>query len=268
MSPPIDLKKRLGQHHLLQGHLCGPLLEYLSVPGREVVEIGPGGGVLTDELLAAGARVKALEVDPEWAFDLRRRRPDPALTVVVADALEIDWRHLPAGSLVTGNLPYGVATPIIERLLPAWRSVARAAFLVQLEVARRLVAGPGDADYGALTIVVATRARVRFLGRIGRGSFRPPPRVDGGMVGFELLAPPRPEAEMVEFYRWVRALFGLRRKALRNSLGRLWSADVARQVLAACGVEELARPETLAPGQLLRLFDHRPTIAPTADREC
>jgi len=268
MSPAIDLKKRLGQHHLLRGHLCGPLLEYLPLAGRRVVEIGPGGGVLTDELLSAGARVTALELDPEWAFDLRRKRPDPALEVVIADALEVDWGHLPAASLVTGNLPYGVATPIIERLLAAWRSVSRAAFLVQLEVARRLVAGPGDPEYGALSIMVATRAQVRFLGRIGRGSFQPPPRVDGGMVGFKLVAPPRPEMEMAEFYRWVRALFGLRRKALRNSLGRLWSPAAGRHALAACGVAELERPERLAPETLLQLFDHRPAIAPTGNREC
>jgi len=143
--PPVrpPLRKSLGQHHLVDGALCRPLIQFLSLPGadlagRRVLEIGPGGGVLTRELLAAGARVWGWELDLAWAAALRRSLPDPRLSLVVADALEIPWhrfgeRPSPSGPgpiLVAGNLPYNVATAILERLLPHHESVPRAAFLL------------------------------------------------------------------------------------------------------------------------------------------
>src|SRR3954449_6857960 len=98
-----SLKKSLGQHHLTAGALCRPLVSFLAPAGERVLEIGPGGGVLTAELLAAGARVLGWELDPAWAAFLRRRFPDPRLALVVGDALEIAWDRLPAPALVTGN---------------------------------------------------------------------------------------------------------------------------------------------------------------------
>ncbi|HKV08159.1 MAG TPA: rRNA adenine N-6-methyltransferase family protein, partial [Thermoanaerobaculia bacterium] len=128
------LKKGLGQHHLVDGALTRPLVAFLDPAGQRVLEIGPGGGVLTAELLAAGAHVLGWELDLEWAAVLRRRLPDPRLTLVVGDALEIEWTRLLAPTFVAGNLPYNVATVILERLLPHHARVPRAAFLVQKEV--------------------------------------------------------------------------------------------------------------------------------------
>ncbi|HMB52567.1 MAG TPA: rRNA adenine N-6-methyltransferase family protein, partial [Thermoanaerobaculia bacterium] len=130
------LKKKWGQHHLQSGRLCAPLVEFLRPAGERVVEIGPGGGVLSDELLAAGAEVVGWEIDLDWAFSLAGRFP-----LVVGDALEISWPHLARRGpvLAAGNLPYNVATPIVERLLPHREQVPRAGFLVQKEVADRLV---------------------------------------------------------------------------------------------------------------------------------
>ena len=119
------LRKSLGQHHLRSGAICRPLVEFLRPAGRFVVEIGPGGGVLTRELIVAGARVLALEIDPEWAATLRERIPGPELEVRVADALEVDWTTFPAGTLVAGNLPYNVGGPIVERVLAAGPAARR-----------------------------------------------------------------------------------------------------------------------------------------------
>jgi len=167
------LKKALGQHHLVDGRLCQPLLSFLRPAGERVLEVGPGGGVLTEELLRAGARVWAWELDPEWAFALR---PAPALGVVVGDAMTIPWDRLPAPTLATGNLPYAISTALIARILRHPGRVPRSAFLVQKEVGDRLVAGPGDPDYGALSVLVAARAEARLLGRVkaGRSSAFPP----------------------------------------------------------------------------------------------
>lgn len=253
MRPPI-LKKALGQHHLIDGALCRPLISFLEPAGRRVLEIGPGGGVLTAELLEAGARVLGWDLDLGWTAELRRRLSDPSLSLVVGDALEIDWARLPSPTLVAGNLPYNVATVIIERLLPHHATVPRAAFLVQKEVADRLVAGPRDGAYGSLSVLVAAWARARILGRVRPGSFRPPPKVDSAFVGFELHPPPLPPDDMPAFVAFVRLAFGQRRKTLRNALAAGWGRERAEAVLAAAGVGERVRAEELGLEEFLGIW--------------
>jgi 16S rRNA (adenine1518-N6/adenine1519-N6)-dimethyltransferase len=280
MRPP-RLKKALGQHHLVSGALCRPLIDFLQPGGgQRVVEVGPGGGVLTGELLAAGARVLAWEVDLEWAAELRRRLgagtgrggsggrggargsggkggaggAGGALAIVVEDALDLPWGRLPAPTLAAGNLPYNIATALLAALLPHHRRVPRAAFLVQREVAERLLARPGEAAYGSLSVLVAAYARAVPLGRVRRGSFRPPPKVEGANVGFELRAPPLPEEEMPAFLATVRLAFAQRRKTLRNALAAGWGRERAAAVLAGMGLAEDVRAERLGLEELLALY--------------
>lgn len=244
------LKKALGQHHLIDGALCRPLVEFLSPAGGRVLEIGPGGGVLTAELLAAGGRVLGWELDPEWAAVLRRRF-HAGLALVVGDALEIAWDRLPAPTLVTGNLPYNVATAILEDLLPHHAQVPRAAFLVQKEVADRIVATPRAEAYGSFSVIVAAYAKARILGKVRPGSFRPPPKVDSAFVGLELQPPPLPAAEMADFIAFVRLAFAQRRKTLRNALAAGWGKEKAEAALAAAGIPERARAEELGLAEFL-----------------
>lgn len=253
MRSPV-LKKALGQHHLIDGALCRPLVGFLAPEGERVLEIGPGGGVLTAELLAAGSRVTGWELDLEWAVELRRRMRNADLRLVVGDALKIAWDRLPSPTLVAGNLPYNVATAIIERLLPHHERVPRAAFLVQKEVAERLVAGPGEEAYGSLSVIVAAYARARVLGKVKPGSFRPPPKVDSAFIGFELRPPPLPPEEMPGFVRLVRLAFGQRRKTLRNALAAGWGREKAAAVLAAVRLPDKARAEGLGLEELLALW--------------
>lgn len=251
-KPP--LKKALGQHHLVDGALCRPLIQFLAPQGERVLEIGPGGGVLTAELLAAGARVLGWELDPAWAAVLRHRFPASQLALVVGDALRIAWDRLPSPTLVTGNLPYNVSTAIIEDLLPHHARVPRAAFLVQKEVADRIVATPGAEAYGSFSVIVAAYAKPRLLGRVRPGSFRPPPKVDSAFVGLDLAPPPLPEGEMPEFVAFVRRAFSQRRKTLRNSLAAGWGRERTEAVLAAAGIPERARAEEMGLGELLRVY--------------
>lgn len=246
--PPIRprLVKSLGQHHLRDGRATRPLVEFLAPAGRTLVEIGPGGGVLTRELLAAGAaRVLAIELDRAWAFALRGGLADPRLRLAVADALELAWERLPGPALVAGNLPYNVGTAIVERLLAGARTVPRAAFLLQREVVDRIVAGPGDPDYGALSVLVAARARSVRLGRVAPGAFHPRPQVESAFVGFHLDAPVVPAAELPDFTAAVRLAFAQRRKTLRNSLASGWGRAAAEAVIAELGLPEGVRAERL-----------------------
>ena len=261
MRPPI-LKKALGQHHLIDGALCRPLISFLEPAGRRVLEIGPGGGVLTAELLAAGARVIGWDLDLGWTAELRRRLPDRSLSLVVGDALEIDWALLPSPTLVAGNLPYNVATVILERLLPHHATVPRAAFLVQKEVADRIVAAPGTEAYGSFSVIVAAWARPRLLGRVRPGSFRPPPKVDSAFVGFELHPPPLQPETMPAFVAFVRLAFGQRRKTLRNALAAGWGRERAEAVLAAAGIPERARAEELGLGELVGVYAQGCRLSP------
>ncbi len=258
----IALKKSLGQHHLVDPSLCRPLIDYLDSEGERVIEIGPGGGVLTRALLERGAEVWALEVDPEWAFELRRRIAEPGLRLAVADALDLAWEGVPTGCRVAGNLPFNVATPLIGRMLLSGWGVPKAGFLVQSEVADRLIAGPGSSDYGSLSVLVAVRARARRLGVVPRGRFRPPPRVDGAFVGFELIEPPLPRAELGAFARTVRAAFSLRRKTLRNSLASACGRPRADAAVEELGLGMRVRAEALAVEDFLRL--HRWFAASTS----
>jgi 16S rRNA (adenine1518-N6/adenine1519-N6)-dimethyltransferase len=245
------LKKRLGQHHLRHAGLCRPLLDFLRPGTRRVVEVGPGGGVLTGELLRAGARVWAWELDVAWALRLRRRLPDPELATVVGDALGIPWQRLPAGTLVAGNLPYGIATRLIQDLLSEAAGVEAAGFLVQAEVAGRLTASAGDPDYGALSVLVQARAEIRLLGRVRRASFRPPPRVDGAFVGLHRRRPAVPAAEWPAFEGLVRLAFAQRRKTLRNALAARWERPAVDGLLAALDLGPTVRAAELGLDQLV-----------------
>src|SRR3954469_21189012 len=259
------LKKSLGQHHLVDGALCRPLIHFLAPEGQRVLEIGPGGGVLTAELLAAGARVLGWELDPAWAAVLRHRFPDPGLALVVGDALQIAWDRLPAPTLVAGNLPYNVATAIVEALLPHHARIPRAAFLVQKEVADRIVAAPGTEAYGSFSVIVAAWAKPRLLGRVRPGSFRPPPKVDSAFVGLDLVPPPLPNPEMPEFVAFVRRAFAQRRKTLRNALAAGWGRERAEAVLAAAGIPERARAEEMGLGELVGIFERWNELMATSD---
>jgi 16S rRNA (adenine1518-N6/adenine1519-N6)-dimethyltransferase len=264
-APPRPrLDKSLGQHHLADGRLTRPLVEFLRPEGERVVEIGPGGGVLTAELLAAGARVDAVELDPAWALSVVRRLPAGSpgrLRVVVADALDLAWDRLSAGSLVTGNLPYNVGTAIVQRWLREAVASPRAAFLLQHEVVERLTAASkedGRGAYGSLSVLTAVFAEARVLGRVKPGSFRPPPKVDSAFVGLTRRAPPpglEDPATRDAFLAFVRTGFGQRRKTLPNPLASLpGGKSRARAALEAAGLPATARAEDLDLARWVALF--------------
>lgn len=259
-----SLRKSLGQHHLRRGEACRPAIDFLRPAGRTVVEVGPGGGVLTRELIAFGARVLAWELDLFWAAELRRRLPGEALRVVAGDGLQLPWHRLAPGTLAAGNLPYAVATPILDGFLLRGAPVPRAVFLVQEEVARRLAAAPGSRVYGYLTVVTAALASVTVLGRVAPGSFVPVPKVHGAFVGIERRTMPAvPEREIAAFRATVGAAFAHRRKTIANSLAASYGRTAASAALDAAGVEMSRRAETLALDEFVALHDAlRVAVAP------
>jgi len=265
--------RRLGQHFLNDRNILRRIVDALEPsPGEVVLEIGAGRGSLTRELLARGLRVIAVEKDRRLAEGLERGTRNAeggtsAPRIVAGDALELDWQDLaatvPRSALhvprftVCGNIPYSITTVLIEKALTP-PLPERIVFLVQEEVADRVVAPPGSKTYGGLSVGVQVLCRAEKVFTVLPGSFDPPPSVRSAVLRLV----PRPDAlidpwtEGEPLRRFVTACFSRRRKQLRNVLravtGRS-AADVTA-ALTRLGIDPMARPETLAPATFVALL--------------
>lgn len=253
MSRP---KRRLGQHFLHDPRILGRLADALGAGKADtVLEIGPGPGGLTAALLARAGRVIAIEKDPEMVAKLRERVPGAML--VEGDALELDWTALVGGpgGLVTGNIPYNITSPLLDKALAPPRP-RRIVFLVQKEVARRVGAAPGTREYGALTVGVQSVARTEVLFTVPAGAFQPVPKVDSAALRLTPLADPLvPDGAVGSFRSAVVGLFSYRRKQLGRAVRELtgWDAGRAAGTVAGAGLEPTVRPEGLSPADFIRL---------------
>jgi 16S rRNA (adenine1518-N6/adenine1519-N6)-dimethyltransferase len=217
----------LGQHFLHDESILARIAGAVGVsPGDRVIEIGPGEGVLTRHLLAAGARVTAVEVDPKLAARLRKTfRGEPRFELLQGDILQVNLAGLLAEgpAAVVGNLPYYITSPIVRRTLELGEAVTRAVFLIQKEVADRICAGPGSRDYGYLSALCRLRSRPELLFRVRPGSFRPPPKVESAVIRLTPLPGPPPDPD---FVRFLEAAFRQPRKTLRNNLAALYPREL------------------------------------------
>ena len=253
-------RQRLGQHFLHDRATLERIARAACLsPDATILEIGPGRGALTEQLLKHARRVVAIELDASLVQFLRARfGGDPRLEIVEADILETDLRSFGADA-VAGNLPYYIATAIIEktvRLAPP-----RAVFLVQKEVALRLCAKPGQRDYGFLTVRTQAFAAPRLLFDVKPGAFRPPPQVESAVVSLCPRSEPISVADPDAFVMFLSRCFRHKRKTLRNNLSEFYGAGAVNALpeaglrAEALSVErlaeifvELARPDSL-PGR-------------------
>ncbi len=256
--PPI--RKSLGQHFLTDPAILARIAGALDATGVEtIVEVGPGRGALTEHLLPLARRLIAVEYDRALAVRLTDKyASEPRVKVVEADVLSLPLAEVAETDdyLVVGNVPYYITTPILFHALQRPRA-RRAVFLVQKEVADRLVAAPGSDGYGALSVNVQAVARVARVFRVPAGAFHPPPRVDSAVVRVE----PRPDsvvtaAEEARFREIVQGAFGFRRKQMRRVVRSLLdvTAETAERLLRQSGIDPTTRPETLAPEDFARLL--------------
>ena len=245
-------RKRFGQNFLHDRSVIERIVDAIDPqPGQAIVEIGPGRAALTRELVRRAGHITAIEIDRDLAAWLRTEFPADRLTLVEADALELDWSALASGPLrVVGNLPYNISSPLLFRLVEFADRVIDQHFMLQKEVVDRMVAPPGSKTYGRLSVMLQLRYRMTKLFDVPRGAFNPPPKVTSSIVRMV----PQPAAELpavdvAAFSRIVAAAFNQRRKILRNALGDL--AD--DEVFVAAAVNPLARAETLGVDAFVRL---------------
>jgi len=218
-------RPKLGQHFLVKGSILERIAAAVC-PQREdlVIEIGPGRGALTEKLLKRAGRVVAVEVDPFLVQHLRERfSAEPRLEIVHADVLETDLSQWGRGP-VAGNLPYYITSPILEKV--ACLDIPRAVFLIQKEVAERLVAKPGQREYGFLTVHLALFADVRLRFEVKPPAFYPPPKVDSAVVSLEPRRRDLGIADTAAFLRFVGQCFRHKRKTLRNNLSEVYGKEV------------------------------------------
>lgn len=249
-------KRAFSQNFLTSRHVVEGIARALGIAeGERVIELGPGLGTLTGELLRAGARVVAIEKDREMIAVLRAELgASERLDVIEGDAASVDLAALAGGGRVAlaGNLPYAITGGILRNLCEHAASVSRAAIMVQREVRDRLLAQPDTSEYGALTVFVQARFDVRSVLKVPAGAFHPPPKVESAVV---MLVPREvPRAEETEAFRTVvRAAFQARRKTLKNALAQAVGAERAVAALEAAGIDGRRRGETLSIEELARV---------------
>ena len=261
----LRAKKSWGQNFLVDDRAYRAIVAAAKVgPGDVAVEIGAGLGTLTARLLGTGARVIAVERDPDMAEVLRGELGgEPRFELREENALRLDLaalqREVGAPLVVVGNLPYHIASPLLFRFLAARAALRRLVLMFQREVAERLLAKPGAEAYSSMAAQVQMVADVRRVCRVGGGGFLPPPRVDSTVVLVEPLPATRvPVRDLRRYAQVVRAAFGQRRKTLRNALGAVFGPAAAAAALAAAGVDPRRRGETLSIPEFARVADALP----------
>lgn len=248
-------RKRFGQHFLTDRHYLDRIVAAIDPrPGDLMVEIGPGTGLLTDHLAAALDHLHVVEIDRDLAAALRNRFAPAKVTVHEGDALEFDFASLPAPLRVAGNLPYNVSTPILFRMAALAARIRDCTFMLQKEVVDRMVAQPGTADYGRLSVMLQYRFAMQSLLRVPPGAFTPPPKVDSAVVRMVPHGDERPVAlDEERFAAVVAAAFSQRRKTLRNATRAL----VGEAAFAQAGIDASRRGETLSVREFIALSDSK-----------
>lgn len=263
----LRIKKSLGQNFLIDGNIIKKIIAAVGPgSGDTVVEIGPGLGALTRALAAGAGQVLAVEIDRNLLPVLEETMAGANnVRIVHSDALKTDFDSLvksctgAAKYKVAANLPYYITTPLIMHLLEKHSSVSRIVVMVQEEVARRLTAGPGTPEYGALTVAANFYARTEMVFRVPRTVFIPRPEVDSAVVKMEVRNLPAVAVKDKEvFFTLVRSAFQQRRKTLLNAVGgagKQLSRAMWTGVFHEADIDPGRRGETLDLNEFARLAD-------------
>jgi 16S rRNA (adenine1518-N6/adenine1519-N6)-dimethyltransferase len=245
-------RKRFGQNFLIDQQVIADIVNAVA-PRRDdcVVEIGPGLGALTDPLLKRLDLLHVVEIDRDIIARLKQRYSPAKLIIHEGDALAFDFGALAEGKLhIVGNLPYNISTPLLFHLAGFAERVYDMHFMLQKEVVERMVAEPGTADYGRLSVMLQYRFVMDWLLDVPPESFDPAPKVDSAVV--RLI--PRPASELTvkneaRFAALVASAFAQRRKMLRNNLKEILNEER----LLLLGIEPTARAEELSLDDYIRL---------------
>lgn len=251
----MPTNKSLGQHWLNDRTILSQIADAADIAGSDtVLEIGPGLGTLTSELLRRANRVVAVEFDEALAAKLPGQFPGTNLQVISEDILRFDLSQLPVGYKVVANVPYYITSKIVEKLMTADNKPSQTVLLVQKEVAQRIAAVPGDMSLLALSAQIYAEA---YLGiEVSRRFFTPPPKVDSQVVILKMRDEPLVSiSDQKTFWRLARAGFSGKRKKLRSSLaaGLAITKPEAEDLLHKANISSDLRAEALSIADWQRL---------------
>lgn len=254
----LQNNKSLGQHWLKDRDILADIANDAELSIDDfVLEIGPGLGTLTSEILRRAGRVLAVEFDAELARKLPGQFPGKQLEVVNEDILQFDLSKLPAGYKVVANVPYYITSKIIEKLMTAENKPSTVVILVQKEVAERVAARQGEMSILAVSAQVYAEARLGV--EVPKEYFTPPPKVDSQVVVLETRETPvvKPDDERL-FFRVVKAGFSSKRKKLRSSISAGLALDklATDQLLTSAKVDPNDRAEDLSLEDWLRIMEN------------
>ncbi len=246
-------RKRFGQHFLVDESITESIVRAVNPRrGDNVVEIGPGLSALTRPLLDKLDLLKVIEIDRDLAARLRKQYSEERLQITEADVLTVDFAQFGEKLRVVGNLPYNISSPLLFHLMDHADQIHDQHFMLQREVIDRMVAQPGDADYGRLSVMLQSRYDMEKLFDVPPEAFNPPPRVVSAVVRMMPLPPERLRARSDSaLSATVAKSFAQRRKMLRRGLGD-WAALVPWDEL---GIKDSARAEELSLAQFIALAD-------------
>lgn len=259
----LSPNKALSQNFLIDGNVIRKIADTAHVlKGDLVLEIGPGPGALTEELLTRGAKVVAVEKDDAFAQLLHRFQNGTNQIEVYHDDImdfpieKVMAQHLQKGqkAKVIANLPYHLTTPIIAKLIQMSDIFSSLVVMIQEEVAQRYGAVAGSSDYGSITLFLNFYSTPKYAFHVKKSCFLPSPKVDSAIMTFTLKEPPH-VSEREKFFEMTRTAFQMRRKMLRSSLKELYGAERVTQTLEHLGYNPQARPEELSLEQFLKLFE-------------
>lgn len=247
-------RKRFGQHFLHDQKVIDRILRALDPrPGDNLVEIGPGQGALTFPLLGVCEKLTAIELDRDLVPQLQRdSRAIGKLEIINADILEFRLESLAAvGKFrIVGNLPYNISTPLMFHLLESVSRIEDMHFMLQKEVAQRIVAAAGEPHYGRLSVMLQYRCACQYLFEVAPGSFSPAPKVDSAVLRLLPLDEPAEDVgDYATFSSIVQTAFGQRRKTIANSLKAL----IPRQTIIANDIDPGLRAENLTLADFAKL---------------
>ncbi len=250
----IRPKKHLSQNFLIDRNILNKICDAADVQEEDhILEIGPGPGALTECFLSRGAQVTAVEKDKELAEKLKRLDCD-ALNIICGDALTFPLDVLPEKVKVIANLPFHIATPIIERFIDKYPQIVSLTFVVQQEVGRRMTAEVNTAMYSSFTLFLSAYSTPHYCFTIKPTSFSPAPAVHSCVVHLPLKDFPFSFPEK-EFFILTRTAFGKRRKMLRASLKELYGSEEVEKALIAIGFKPTVRPQELSLTDFGALFE-------------
>ena len=267
----VRAKKALGQHFLTDLGIARSIVDALGTDGvRDVLEIGPGMGVLTQYLLQReDIDLHLVEIDGESVEYLMAHFPDMAGRLFQEDFLKMNLSKLFGGSFrIIGNFPYNISSQIFFKILDHKEEVPEVVCMIQKEVAERIAEKPGTKTYGILSVLLQAWYDIEYLFTVGSGSFVPPPKVQSAVIRLRRNSRTDLGCDEALFKTIVKASFGQRRKTLRNSLKQVARDAAARrglddQALAAFLSDEVfeLRPERLSVADFIELTRRFQTIS-------